>query len=204
MAIPQRTSGIMARMEQLKNQVVDSATRQKNIASVKNFAYERPLFFLFIATHLLLSTAPILIFLSFATSTVVFSLTAAILFSLFWIASATVVLATALFVSISTGMTIWAWIAGAITIMKWAYAKFLAADRELSEKLSGQTGNTEDNAGKQENYGQVNGDVYTQQPPNLYGSERKTLTRDEYGLDKKTPSRGDYGIVLEKKLVNEV
>ncbi|KAI6246120.1 hypothetical protein HI914_05368 [Erysiphe necator] len=88
--------------------------------------------------------------------------------------------------------------------MKWAYAKFLAADRELSEKLSGQTGNTEDNAGKQENYGQVNGDVYTQQPPNLYGSERKTLTRDEYGLDKKTPSRGDYGIVLEKKLVNEV
>lgn len=133
-----------------------------------------------------------------------FSLTVATLFSLFWIISALLVLSATLFVSISTGITIWAWAAAGITVARWAYNKFLAADRELSQKISGQTSNKEDNTGKQENFGQVNGEVYNSQLQNEFGSDKKMPKRDEYVLDKKAPKRNDYGIVLERKIVNEV
>ncbi|TQS38272.1 hypothetical protein Golomagni_01226 [Golovinomyces magnicellulatus] len=128
MAIQKSASGIMTRIERWKNQALDPACHQKFRAATCNFARERPFFFFFILTHLLLSATPVLLFLSFVTCTVLLSFTSAILFSLFWIVSAFMVLVSSLILSTSVGMIIWVWGAGSLAFSRWAYNKVLTGD----------------------------------------------------------------------------
>jgi hypothetical protein len=78
-----------------------------------------PQSFLFI--QLLLSFTPIALFASFALATILFSFITALLFSLFWIGAALLVLVPTLFVTVSLGIAVWIWAVSSFLVTRWAY-----------------------------------------------------------------------------------
>ncbi|KAH7141292.1 hypothetical protein B0J13DRAFT_556579 [Dactylonectria estremocensis] len=75
----------------------------------------------FIVAQLLFSFLPVLLFVSFALSTVAFSLGAALVFALFWIGVAFMVLVPALLLTSSVAVLIWAWAVGSFLVARWLY-----------------------------------------------------------------------------------
>ena len=72
-------------------------------------------------SQLLLSFLPLLIFLTFSLSTILFALGAAIVFALFWIGVALLVLVPALLVTSSIAVLVWGWAIGSFIIARWLY-----------------------------------------------------------------------------------
>jgi hypothetical protein len=75
----------------------------------------------FIVSQLLLSFLPLLLFTTFALSTVAFSLGAAVVFALFWISVAFMLLVPTLLVTSSIAVLVWGWAVGSFLVARWLY-----------------------------------------------------------------------------------
>lgn len=75
----------------------------------------------FLVAQLALSFLPLLTFAVFALSTIAFSLGAALLFSLFWIGVAFMVLVPTVLVTSSIAVLVWAWVVGSFVVARWLY-----------------------------------------------------------------------------------
>ncbi|KAG9497652.1 hypothetical protein J7337_010515 [Fusarium musae] len=114
-------SGFIAYARSSVDRVVPPNSRQKAYDNTASFASSRPVLFSFIVSQLLLSFLPLLIFLTFSLSTIVFALGAAIVFALFWIGVALLVLVPALLVTSSIAVLVWGWAIGSFIIARWLY-----------------------------------------------------------------------------------
>ncbi|KAF4440134.1 kinase [Fusarium acutatum] len=114
-------SGFIAYARSSVDRVVPPNSRQKAYDNTASFASSRPILFSFIVSQLLLSFLPLLIFLTFSLSTIVFALGAAIVFALFWIGVALLVLVPALLVTSSIAVLVWGWAIGSFVIARWLY-----------------------------------------------------------------------------------
>ncbi|KAI1843170.1 hypothetical protein JX265_009909 [Neoarthrinium moseri] len=103
------------------DRVISPETRQKHYNAVTNFAMERPLVFAFIASQLLFSALPLALFISFSISTGIFAFVSAVVFSLFWIGVALLVLVPILFVSFSAAVLVWLWAIATFLVGRWIY-----------------------------------------------------------------------------------
>lgn len=68
-----------------------------------------------------LSFTPLALFVSFAAGTVSLALITALLFSLFWLGAALLVLIPTLFVTVSLALGLWAWAVASFVVARWAY-----------------------------------------------------------------------------------
>lgn len=75
----------------------------------------------FIASQIALSFLPFLLFLTFSLSTVAFTLGAALLFALFWIGVAFMLLVPTLLVTSSIAVLVWGWAFGSFLVARWLY-----------------------------------------------------------------------------------
>ncbi|KAI2470795.1 hypothetical protein F4781DRAFT_158137 [Annulohypoxylon bovei var. microspora] len=105
------------------NRVISPPTRQKAYDRVHDFATEKPVLFSFVAFQFTLSLAPLLLFASFAMTTVAVSLISAVVFSLFWIGVAALFLVPTLLISFSIALLLWAWAAATFFAGRWAYER---------------------------------------------------------------------------------
>ncbi|KAK1674932.1 hypothetical protein BDP55DRAFT_729170 [Colletotrichum godetiae] len=114
-------AGVYAYGQRQINRVVSSDTRQRAYGNAYNFAQEQPFLFAFILCQFIFSFLPILVFVSFSASTIAFALGAAVVFSLFWIGIALLVLVPILFFTCSIGVLVWIWAAGSFVVAKRLY-----------------------------------------------------------------------------------
>ncbi|KAL2760358.1 hypothetical protein ACRALDRAFT_1059809 [Sodiomyces alcalophilus JCM 7366] len=116
--------GVYAFSRRQLDRIISPSTRQNFYAATLNFAQERPLFFAFVLFQLLFSFLPLVTFAVFALSLATLALGAAIVFSLFWIGVALLVLVPTLFLTSSIGLLVWVWAAGSFVVAKrlWALA----------------------------------------------------------------------------------
>ncbi|EPE31805.1 hypothetical protein GLAREA_11887 [Glarea lozoyensis ATCC 20868] len=105
----------------LANRVVSPETRAKSWENVSGFARENPLVFSFLALQILASTFPILLFLAFCAGAIAVAAISAVLFTLFWIGVALLVLLPTLFVTISLGCFAWAWALVSFVVARYVY-----------------------------------------------------------------------------------
>jgi membrane protein implicated in regulation of membrane protease activity len=84
------------------------------------------LFQSFLSSQLIFSFLPLVLFTIFALSTVAFAVGGAILFALFWIGIALLVLIPTLFITASIGVLVWAWAAGSFVIVRAVYRRVAA------------------------------------------------------------------------------
>ena len=70
---------------------------------------------------LLLSFLPLIIFVIFSLSTILFALGSAIIFALFWIGVALLVLVPSLLVTSSIAVFVWGWAVGSFVVARWLY-----------------------------------------------------------------------------------
>lgn len=102
--------------------VVTPKTREQFYNNAIAFSRESPLYFTFLALQFSLAAVPLLLFTAFASSTVLFSISAAILFAFFWIAVALCMLIPALLVTTSIATIAFLWLAGTYLAAKWSYS----------------------------------------------------------------------------------
>ncbi|KAM0323865.1 hypothetical protein ACHAQA_008445 [Verticillium albo-atrum] len=110
--------GVYAFGQRQLDRAVSPTTRQQAYTSAADFAQERPLLFAFLTAQLIFSFLPLVIFATFALSTVAFALGAALIFALFWIGVALLVLVPTLFLTSSIGVIVWLWAAGSFVVAK--------------------------------------------------------------------------------------
>lgn len=75
----------------------------------------------FIVAQAIFSSLPIIVFSTFAVSTIVFALGVAVIFALFWVGVALLVLVPTLFFTCSVGILVWTWAAGSYLLARWLY-----------------------------------------------------------------------------------
>lgn len=103
----------------------------------------------FLVLHLLLSAAPILLFLCFAISILLFSLSCAAVFSLFWISGALMVLIGFLLVSGFIGSSIWISGAGGFIAARCGY-RALICRKKITISIPDSQGSQSDEKIKRE------------------------------------------------------
>ncbi|KAI1774460.1 hypothetical protein F4818DRAFT_442605 [Hypoxylon cercidicola] len=118
-----RANDLLVYSQKQVDRVVSPPTRQKAYDYVRGLAIEKPVLFSFIAFQLTLSLAPVLLFAGFVTTTLAVSLISALMFSLFWIGIATLVLVPTLFLTFSIALFLWAWAATTYFAGRWVYAR---------------------------------------------------------------------------------
>ncbi|KAE9379297.1 hypothetical protein N431DRAFT_397538 [Stipitochalara longipes BDJ] len=121
MGIQQRTSGLIARIQSLVDKVVSPDTRKEYYSKAVAFAQDQPILFNFILIQFLLSSTPIALFLAFALGTLILSFITALLFSLFWIGIALLLLVPTLFITVSLGIVLWVWAVSSFLVARWVY-----------------------------------------------------------------------------------
>ncbi|KAK2027957.1 hypothetical protein LX32DRAFT_417139 [Colletotrichum zoysiae] len=114
-------AGVYAYSQRQIDRVVSQDTRQKAYGSAYNLAQDQPFLFAFLLAQFIFSFLPILVFVSFAASTVAFAFGAAVVFSLFWIGVALLVLVPTLFFTCSIAVLVWVWAAGSFVVAKRLY-----------------------------------------------------------------------------------
>ncbi|KAF6836199.1 hypothetical protein CMUS01_05501 [Colletotrichum musicola] len=117
----ENAAGVYAYGQRQMNRVVSFDTRQQAYGSIANLAQERPLLFAFLLSQLVFSSLPVILFSAFALSTAAFAVGAAVVFALFWIGIALLVLVPTLFFTCSVGILVWVWAAGSFLLAKWLY-----------------------------------------------------------------------------------
>ncbi|CRK37552.1 hypothetical protein HYQ45_002028 [Verticillium longisporum] len=110
--------GVYAFGQRQLDRAVSPSTRQQAYTSAADFAQERPLLFVFLVAQLIFSFLPLVIFATFALSTVGFALGAALIFALFWIGVALLVLVPTLFLTSAVGLLVWIWAAGSFVVAR--------------------------------------------------------------------------------------
>ncbi|KAH6889769.1 hypothetical protein B0T10DRAFT_561352 [Thelonectria olida] len=103
------------------DRVVSPSSRRQAYDVTSDFASERPILFSFLVGQLLFSFIPILLFATFSLSTVAFALGTALVFALFWIGVAFMVLVPTLLVTSSIAVLVWGWAVGSFIIARWLY-----------------------------------------------------------------------------------
>ncbi|KAK8029587.1 hypothetical protein PG993_010878 [Apiospora rasikravindrae] len=121
--------GFFAYGQRQVNRVVSQPTRQKAYDATTTFAQERPLTFAFIVSQSIFSLLPLMLFVSFALSTAVFAIVCGLVFSLFWIGIATLVLVPTLFVSFSVAILVWIWAVATFVFARRVYQMIPASVR---------------------------------------------------------------------------
>jgi len=121
MAIQQRASGAFARGQSLVDKVVSPEARKQYYDKTMAFAHEQPLLFTFLLIQFLLSFTPIALFLSFVLGTLALSFITALLFSLFWVGIALLVIVPTLFITVSLGIVVWIWAVSSFLVARWVY-----------------------------------------------------------------------------------
>lgn len=86
----------------------------------------------FLLTTLAISLPPLLLFTTFTLSVLAFSFISAILFSLFWIGIATILLVPTLFITCGLGIFIWVWAVSSWIVARWLYG-FVPASKGTGE-----------------------------------------------------------------------
>ncbi|KAM5356522.1 hypothetical protein ACJ41O_003168 [Fusarium nematophilum] len=121
------TSGLVAYTRSWVDRIVSPDSRQRAYDSTAAFASDRPILFSFIVSQLLFSFLPFLLFATFSLSTVAFALGAAIIFALFWIGVAFMLLVPTLLVTSSVAVLVWGWAVGSFIVARWLYTYASAA-----------------------------------------------------------------------------
>jgi hypothetical protein len=86
----------------------------------------------FVLTHATFSLLPILIFVTFALSTLIFALATAILFTLFWTGVALLLLVPTLLVTSGIGLCVWAWFVSSFVALRWVYRLVYPTDKNTT------------------------------------------------------------------------
>ncbi|KAK8137147.1 hypothetical protein PG984_005087 [Apiospora sp. TS-2023a] len=122
-------NGIFAYGQRQVDRVVSPPTRQKAYDATTSFAQERPLTFAFIVSQSVFSLLPLMLFVSFALSTIVFALVCGLVFSLFWIGIATLLLVPTLFVTCTVAILVWIWAVATFVFARRIYQMIPASVR---------------------------------------------------------------------------
>merc|ERR1712000_241404 len=101
------------------DRVVPPSSRQRAYDNILAFAQARPILFAFVLTQASLSFLPLLLFLTFTLLTVCFALGCAVVFSLFWIGVAFMLLVPTILVTGSNA--VWGWAVGSFVVARWLY-----------------------------------------------------------------------------------
>ncbi|PFH59706.1 hypothetical protein XA68_11969 [Ophiocordyceps unilateralis] len=101
--------------------VVAPSSRRRAYDYASSVASSRPILFSLVASQLLFSFLPLLLFVAFAAATVAFALGAAVLFALFWVAFALLLLLPALLVASSIALLVWAWALFSFFVARWVW-----------------------------------------------------------------------------------
>ncbi|KAM0254586.1 hypothetical protein ACHAQJ_006621 [Trichoderma viride] len=101
--------------------VIPPSSRQRAHDATSSFASDQPILFSFIAFQVLFSLLPLLLFLSFALSTFLLTLCAAVIFTLFWIGVASLFLIPTLFITSFLAVLCWGSSVGSFVIARWLY-----------------------------------------------------------------------------------
>ncbi|KJZ77113.1 hypothetical protein HIM_03434 [Hirsutella minnesotensis 3608] len=121
-AVGEKAAGVYALAQRSVDRVVAPDSRRRAYDSASSLAASRPILFSFAILQLTFSFLPLLIFAVFAASTVAFAIGAAILFSLFWVGVALLVLVPTLLVVSSIAVLVWGWALASFLIARWLYA----------------------------------------------------------------------------------
>ncbi|TQN69821.1 hypothetical protein CSHISOI_05638 [Colletotrichum shisoi] len=117
----ENAAGVFAYGQRQVNRVVSQDTRQRAYGNTYNFAQEQSFLFAFLLVQLIFSFIPILVFVSFSASTIAFAFGVAVVFSLFWIGVALLVLVPTLFFTCTVAVLVWVWAAGSFVVAKRLY-----------------------------------------------------------------------------------
>ncbi|CAG7555855.1 unnamed protein product [Fusarium equiseti] len=117
----EKVSGFINYARNSVDRVVPPSSRQRAYDNTMSFASSRPILFSFVVSQLLLSFLPLLIFVIFSLSTILFALGSAIIFALFWIGVALLILVPALLVTSSIAVLVWGWAVGSFVVARWLY-----------------------------------------------------------------------------------
>lgn len=109
-AAKEKAAGFLAFMQRQVDRVVSPETREQAYERTQTFAKERPLLFTFLVAQALASVIPLGLFAAFTSSVMVLSLGAAVMFSLFWLGMAMLVLVPTLFVTVTIGSIMFFWL----------------------------------------------------------------------------------------------
>jgi len=116
-------SGVFAFAQRQVDRVIPPDARSRAYSSISAYATERPLLSSFAFLQAVFSFLPVLAFVVFAASTVAFALAAALIFSLFWIGLALLLLVPVVLVASSVAALVWVWAVSSFLIARWLYAR---------------------------------------------------------------------------------
>ncbi|KID97777.1 hypothetical protein MAJ_06263, partial [Metarhizium majus ARSEF 297] len=122
-AVQKQAIGASSYLQRCLDWAAPPSSRQRAYETTSAFASARPVLFSFLVAQALLCFFPLLLFATFSLCTVVFGLGAAIIFALFWIGIALLVLVPALLVASSVAVLVWAWSAGSFLVARWLYQR---------------------------------------------------------------------------------
>ncbi|OIW29386.1 hypothetical protein CONLIGDRAFT_680237 [Coniochaeta ligniaria NRRL 30616] len=119
MAVADQATTIVALAQRQLDRVVSPSTRRETWDRTLDLAARRPGVFTFIAVLAALSLPPILLFTTFVLSTLLLTLGAAILFTLFWTGVALFLLVPSLFIAAGCAIFLWTWAVGSFIAARW-------------------------------------------------------------------------------------
>lgn len=109
-------------LQRLLDSVVAPSSRRRAYDYASSVASSRPILFSLVASQLLFSFPPILLFVVFTAATTALAVGAAVLFVLFWLAFALLLLLPALIVASSLALLVWAWALCSFFAARWIWS----------------------------------------------------------------------------------
>ncbi|PBP28765.1 hypothetical protein BUE80_DR000237 [Diplocarpon rosae] len=159
MAVQPRTSGPFGRIQSLVDSyIISPSSRERCYTNISAFAQEQPILFTFLLTQFLFCFTPLVLFLSFALLVLVLSLVSALLFTLFWVGFALLVLVPTLFIAVSLALLVAIWAVSSVLLARWLYNAVAVRVKGRTE-VALPNGKTADAEKTGEGYGDVKGDV---------------------------------------------
>ncbi|KAI6778597.1 uncharacterized protein J7T54_003376 [Emericellopsis cladophorae] len=116
-----QASNVYSVAQRSLDRVVLASSRQAAYENASEFAHTRPILFSFVVAQLAFSFLPFLLFIAFSVSTVALALGVAVVFGLFWISVAFMVLVPTLLVTSSIAVSVWGWAIGSFLVARWLY-----------------------------------------------------------------------------------
>ncbi|KAK6330676.1 hypothetical protein TWF718_002873 [Orbilia javanica] len=158
------TQNIMSFILSTMDKIASPETRQRAYNTVFRFCYQRPILSSFLGVQLLFAFVPLLCFIGFSVSTILFLSALALGFGLFWVLVAGVVLFWALVITFTLAAATWAYLAVCfVTIRKigraTGYLETPAGPKSGSAKTSAPPSNTQNGKDEKGTFGDGEGDV---------------------------------------------
>ncbi|RDA90970.1 hypothetical protein CP533_3094 [Ophiocordyceps camponoti-saundersi (nom. inval.)] len=112
--------------------VVAPQSRRRVYEYASSIASSRPILFSLVVSQLVFFSLPLLLFVAFACATVAFAVGAAVLFVLFWVAFALLLLLPALIVASSIALLAWAWALSSFFVVRWVFLLAVATKHDAA------------------------------------------------------------------------